>query len=353
MLLASVSQGAEVVRIYNWSDYFSPDTLERFKAATGVQGVYDSYENNETLDVKLMARHSGYDVVGPSSHFMAAQIDAGALKVLDKSQLPNWKNLNPVLLKALQGSDPGNRHGFPYLWGSTGIGYNVEKVKAVLGKEVALDSWALIFNPDNMRKLAKCGVAIVDNAQQMLPITLNYLGLPHHSDNPEDYQKAQAALVAVRPWVREFNGTKYIADLASGDICVAVGFSGDILQAQTRARKAEKGVVIDYLIPKEGAPLWFDMLAMPIDAPDEKAGYAFMNYLLRPEVMADISNHLQYANGNEKADALINARLRSNPAIYPDAEIMSRLFAIEVTSAQINRLRSQLWTEVKESQAVK
>ena len=347
MLMASVSEGAGLIKVDNWSDYIAPDTMKKFEAASGISSTYDVYESNEELNARLLAKKSGFDVVMPSNHFMAGQIKAGALKELDRSKLPNWNNLNPVLLKALEVNDPGNRHGFPYLWGSTGIGYNLDKVRAVLGKDVPLDSWDLIFKPENIKKLAQCGVAIVDNSQEMLPITLNYLELPPHSDDPADYQKAKAALDAVRPYVSYFHTSRYIADLGAGKICVAVGFSGDILQAQQLASASHDSVVIDYVVPKEGSPLWFDMVSMPVDAPNEKAGYAFMHYLLRPEVMASISNHVRYANGNEKADALIDPKLRTNPAVYPDADVMGRLFPLQVVLEATEALRTKLWAEVK------
>ncbi|MNF89466.1 Putrescine-binding periplasmic protein precursor [compost metagenome] len=278
---------------------------------------------------------------------MAKQIQAGALKKLDKGQLPNWKNLNPVLLKALEVNDPGNQYGFPYLWGSTGIGYNVERVKAVLGDNAPVDSWDLFFKPENMEKLAKCGVAVLDNGPELLPITLNYLGLPHHSQKPEDYKTAQAELMKVRPYITYFHSSKYVSDLANGDICVAVGFSGDILQAATRAREAGNGVNIQYSTPKEGSPLWFDMIAMPADAPDEAAGYAFMNYLLRPEVMAGVSNFVHYANGNVAADPLVEAGIKADPAIYPPADVMKSLFALESMPQKIDRVRTRVWNAVK------
>ncbi|WP_122316481.1 polyamine ABC transporter substrate-binding protein [Pseudomonas cichorii] len=347
MLLASTSHAAERVNIYNWSDYIAPDTLKNFQAATGIKASYETYETNEVLNAKLVAGHSGYDVVVPSVHFMARQIDSGLLKVLDKHQLPNWKNLNPVLLKALEVNDPGNQHGFPYLWGSTGIGYNVAKVKAVLGDSVPLDSWDLILKPENMQKLAQCGVAILDNGPEVLPITLNYLGLPPHSEQPDDYAKADAVLKAIRPYVAYFDSSKYIEDLGSGKICMALGFSGDMAQAQDRADKAGNGIQIGYTVPKEGAPMWFDMIAMPIDAPNEKAAYAFMNYLLRPEVMANITNEVKYANGNEKADALINPELWADTNVYPNAEMVSRMFVLEPVTVKIEELRTRIWTRTK------
>jgi putrescine transport system substrate-binding protein len=347
MLVASISQAADTVKIYNWSDYIAPDTTKNFQKDTGIAFTYDVYDSNETLDGKLMTGKSGYDVVFPSNHFMARQIEGKALKKLDKSQLPNWKNLNPVLLKALQSNDPGNEHGFPYLWGSTGIGYNIAKVKAVLGDNAPVDSWDLIFKPENMQKLQKCGVAILDNGPELLPAALNYLGLPPHSKKPEDYKKAEALLLKVRPYVSYFHSSKYTSDLANGDICVAVGFSGDILQAENRAREAKNGIDIGYSIPKEGAAIWFDMVAMPVDAPDEKAGYAFMNYLLRPDVMADISNYVHYANGNEQADSLIEPAIKNDTKVYPSPEMMGKLFALEAMPLDIDRIRTRVWNKIR------
>lgn len=347
MLVASVSQAAQDVRIYNWTDYIAPDTLKNFQQASGVTPHYDVYDSNETLDAKLMAGRSGYDVVFPSNHFMARQIQGGALKQLDKSQLPNWQNLNPTLLKALEGNDPGNQHGFPYLWGSTGIGYNVEKVKAVLGDDVPLDSWDLIFKPELMAKLSQCGVAILDNGPEMLPVALHYLGLPHHSQNPEDYKKAEALLMEMRKNVAYFHSSKYVGELANGDVCMAVGFSGDIMQASARAKEAGNGVDIAYVIPKEGAPMWFDMAAIPKDAPNEKAAYAFMNYLLEPKVIAGISDHVHYANGNSKADSMVDPALKADPTVYPPDDVMEKLYALEAMPLKVDRIRTRIWTKVK------
>ena len=347
MLAATLSQAAETVKVYNWSDYIAPDTMKNFSRDSGIAFTYDVFDSNETLDGKLMTGNSGYDVVFPSNHFLARQIQGAALKKLDKSQLPNWKNLNPVLLKALEVNDPGNQHGFPYLWGSTGIGYNVAKVKAVLGDDAPVDSWDLIFKPENMEKLSKCGVAVLDNGPEVLPAALNYLGLPHHSKNPEDYKKAEALLMKVRPFISYFHSSKYTSDLANGNICVAVGFSGDILQAETRAKEAGNGVDIGYSIPREGAAIWFDMVAMPVDAPDEKAAYSFMNYLLRPDVMAGISNYVHYANGNEQADALVSPEIKADTKVYPTAAMMDKLFALQAMPLNIDRIRTRLWTKIK------
>ncbi|QQQ48287.1 polyamine ABC transporter substrate-binding protein [Pseudomonas syringae] len=343
VLLASNSHAAETVNIYNWTDYIAPDTLKNFEAATGFKTTYETFETNEALNAKLLAGHSGHDVVFPSIHFMGRQIQDGLLKTLDKRQLPNWKNLNPVLLKALESSDPGNQHGFPYLWGSTGIGYDSAKVKAILGKDAPLDSWDLVLKPENMKKLAQCGVVFLDSAPALLPITLNYLGLPPHSEVPDDYRQAKAVLDSVRPYIRNFSSADYIADLAKGKICVAVGYSGDISQAQEQAQKEGNGFTIDYVVPKEGAPMWFDMVAIPADATDTKGAYAFLNYLLRPEVIANISNTVHYANGNEKADALIGPGLWTDTTVYPDADMLSRLFVMSQVPDTIDALREKLW----------
>jgi putrescine transport system substrate-binding protein len=305
------------------------------------------FDSNETLDGKLMTGNSGYDVVFPSNHFMARQIQGKALKKLDKSQLPNWKNLNPVLLKALEVNDPGNQYGFPYLWGSTGIGYNIDKVKAVLGDNAPIDSWDLFFKPEYLSKLKSCGVAVLDNGPELLPIALHYLGLPHHSQNPADYDKAKALLMKVRPYISYFHSSKYTGDLANGDVCLVVGFSGDVLQAKNRAEEAKNGVKVGYSIPKEGAPMWFDMVAMPADAPNEKAGYAYMNYLLQPEVMANISNFVQYANGNQQADGLVDPAMKGNTMVYPSADVMGKLYALEAMPAKIDRIRTRIWTSIK------
>lgn len=346
LLAVSTAHAAETVRIYNWSSYIAPDTLKVFTERTGYPTQYDLYDSNEVLDAKLSAGHSGYDVVFPSNHFMARQITAGALKPLDRSKLPNWHNLNPTLMKALEANDPGNRYGFPYLWGSTGIGYNIDKVKAVLG-DTPIDSWDVVFKPENMKKLAQCGVAFLDNGPEILPIALNYLGLPHHSQNKADYDKAQALLMSVRPYVRYFHNSKYTSDLANGDVCLVVGFSGDVMQAASRASEANNGQKIAYVIPKEGSPMWFDMVAMPADAPDEAAGYAYLNYLLEPAVMANISNAVHYANGNRAADAMVDPAVRNDPMVYPPEQVMQKLFVLQAMPLATDRMRTRIWSRVK------
>lgn len=346
MLASSVVYGAEEVRVYNWSDYVAEDTLSNFQSTTRIRVHYDVYDSNEILDAKLMVGRSGYDVVFPSNHFMVRQIKAGALKKLDKSRLPNWKNLDPALLIATAVNDPGNEYGFPYVWGTTGIGYNVEKVRAVLGKDHPIDSWDLIFKPEIISKLSSCGVAVLDNAPEMLPIALNYLGLPHHSENKEDYKKAEHLLRQMRGSVTYFHSSKYVADLANGDVCLVVGFSGDVLQAADRATEAKNGINIEYIVPKEGSSTWFDMVAMPADAPNESSGYAFMNYILRPEVMASITNSIKYANGNIASSSMIDPSVKADNKVYPPREMFSKLYALESVSPSIDRLRTRIWNSI-------
>ncbi|MBA1212598.1 polyamine ABC transporter substrate-binding protein [Pseudomonas psychrotolerans] len=334
------------VRVYNWSDYVGETTLEDFQKATGITPVYDVFDSNETLEGKLLAGHTGYDVVVPSSNFLAKQIKAGAFQKLDKSQLPNWQNLDPALLKQLEKSDPGNQYGVPYLWGTNGIGYNVDKVKAALGTD-KLDSWAILFEPENLKKLSKCGVSFMDSPDEVYPAVLQYLGLDPNSTNPDDYKKAEAQLLKVRPYITYFHSSKYISDLANGNICVAFGYSGDVFQARSRAEEAKKGVNIGYAIPKEGANLWFDLLAIPKDAKNVKEAHAFINYLLQPEVIAKVSDYVGYANPNPKAGELMNAELRQDETVYPPQAVMDKLYVMKELPPQILRLETRSWTRVK------
>ncbi|AZC53878.1 Putrescine ABC transporter putrescine-binding protein PotF [Pseudomonas chlororaphis subsp. piscium] len=346
LTLAVSAYAAPTVHIYNWSDYIGQSTLADFEKATGIKPLYDVFDSNETLEGKLLAGRTGYDVVVPSNHFLGKQIKAGAFQKLDKAQLPNYSNLDPVLLKRLEKNDPGNQYAVPYLWGTNGIGYNVEKVKAALGVD-KIDSWAMLFEPENIKKLSSCGVAFLDSADEMLPAVLNYMGLDPNSQNPEDYKKAEAKLLAVRPYVTYFNSSKYISDLANGEICVAAGFSGDVFQAKARAAEAGKGIEIAYVIPKEGGNLWFDMLAIPKDAGNVKQAHAFINYLLKPEVIAQVSDSVGYANPNPKAGELMDQSVRKDEAVYPAQEIVDKLYVNSELPPKIQRLMTRSWTKVK------
>ncbi|WP_320110028.1 polyamine ABC transporter substrate-binding protein [Pseudomonas corrugata] len=346
LTLAVGVQAASTVHIYNWSDYIGETTLADFEKATGIKPVYDVFDSNETLEGKLLAGHTGYDVVVPSNHFLGKQIKAGAFQKLDKAQLPNYANLDPVLLKRLERNDPGNQYAVPYLWGTNGIGYNVEKVKAVLGVD-KIDSWAMLFEPENIKKLSSCGVSFLDSGDEMIPAMLNYLGLNPNSVNPEDYKKAEAQLLKIRPYVTYFNSSKYISDLANGEICVAAGFSGDIFQARERASEADKGIDIAYVIPKEGGNLWFDMLAIPRDAANVKQAHAFINYLLKPEVIAQVSDTVGYANPNPKAGELMDQKVRTDEAVYPSQAVVDKLYVNSELPPKIQRLMTRSWTRIK------
>jgi putrescine transport system substrate-binding protein len=344
--VAGAVQAAPTVHIYNWSDYIGETTLEDFQKATGIKPIYDVFDSNETLEGKLLAGRSGYDLVVPSNHFLGKQIKAGAFQKLDRSLLTNWQNLDPALLKQLETNDPGNLYAVPYLWGTNGIGYNAEKIKAVLGVDT-IDSWAAVFEPDNMKKLSACGVAFLDSADEMIPAVLKYLGKDPNSTDADDYRVAEEKLLAVRPYVTYFHSSKYIGDLANGDICVAVGFSGDILQAADRAEEAGKGVEITYAIPKEGANLWFDMMAIPADAKNVKEAHTFINYLLDPAAIAKVSDYVGYANPNLKAGELMDQDVRNDESVYPPQAVLDNLFISAELPPKVQRLMTRSWTKVK------
>ena len=336
----------KVLHVYNWSDYIAPDTIANFEKESGIKVVYDVFDSNETLEAKLLAGKSGYDIVVPSNSFLAKQIKAGVYQELDKSKLSNYDNLNKSLLKAVSVSDPDNKHAFPYMWGSMGIGYNPEKVKAALGVD-KIDSWDVLMKPENIAKLKSCGVSFLDSPTEMLPVALHYLGLPTDTKKKADLKQAEDLFMKIRPSIGYFHSSKYISDLANGNICVAVGYSGDIEQAKTRAAEAGGKVKIAYDIPKEGAGSFFDMVAIPKDAENVEAAYAFMNYLLKPDVMAAITNSVRFPNGNEKATALVDKDITSDPGIYPSAEVQSKLYAIADMPAATQREMTRSWTKIK------
>ncbi|WP_351078191.1 polyamine ABC transporter substrate-binding protein [Shewanella sp. CAL98-MNA-CIBAN-0140] len=343
-------QAEEVVKMYNWSDYIAEDTLANFEKETGIRVIYDVFDSNEVLEAKLLSGHSGYDIVVPSNHFLAKQIKAGAFQQLDRAKLTHYANLKPDLMKQLQKADPDNEHAIPYLWGTNGIGYNIDKVKAVLGEDAPFDSLELIFNPKYAEKIGSCGFSMLDSADDMLPQALIYLGLDPNSKNAADYQKAAEVLEKVRPYITYFHSSRYISDLANGDICVAFGFSGDVFQAAARADEAGNGNKIGYSIPKEGANLWFDMLAIPKDATNVDNAHKLINYLLRPEVIAPISNYVAYANPNVPAQAFVDDAIRNDPAIYPPQSVIDKLYIGDIRPLKIQRVVTRAWTKVKSGQ---
>ncbi|AVE08500.1 polyamine ABC transporter substrate-binding protein [Pseudomonas sp. R11F] len=336
----------KVLHVYNWSDYIAPDTIANFEKESGIKVVYDVFDSNETLEAKLLAGKSGYDIVVPSNNFLAKQIKAGVYQELDKSKLSNYDNLNKSLLKAVSVSDPDNKHAFPYMWGSIGIGYNPEKVKAALGVD-KIDSWDVLLKPENIAKLKSCGVSFLDSPTEMLPVALHYLGLPTDTQDKKQLKQAEDLFLKIRPSISYFHSSKYISDLANGNICVAVGYSGDIQQAKSRAAEAGGKVKVAYDIPKEGAGSFYDMVAIPKDAENVDAAYKFMNYLLKPEVMAAITDSVRFPNGNEKATALVDKEITSDPGIYPPADVQAKLYAIADLPAATQREMTRSWTKIK------
>ncbi len=335
-----------VVNVYNWSDYIDEEILAEFEAETGIHVVYDVFDSNEVLETKLLAGSSGYDVVVPSASFLARQIQAGVFQPLDRSKLPHWDNQWAVIMERVAVYDPGNQHAVNYMWGTTGIGYNADMIAERL-PEAQVDSWDLVFAPETAARFADCGIYVLDAADEMIPAALNYIGENPDSQDPEVLNKARDVLLAIRPYIRKFHSSEYINALANGDICIAVGWSGDVIQARDRADEAENGVVIEYSIPQEGALMWFDMLAVPADAPHPNNAHAFIDYILRPEVMAKASNYVYYANGNLAAQELLDEEVIGDPTIYPPPEVMARLYTTRPYPPDVQRLVTRIWTDVK------
>jgi putrescine transport system substrate-binding protein len=350
-LLFAVSAGAQdkkrVVNVYNWTDYIAPDVLKDFTRDTGIDVVYDTFDSNETLETKLLAGKSGYDVVVPTGNFLQQQIKAGVFQKLDKSKLPNLVHAWPEIAQRLAVYDPGNQYAVNYMWGTTGIGYNAKKAAEILGPDVLIDSWDIIFKPENISKFKDCGVHLLDSSDDILPAALKYLGLDPNSWKPEDIEKAAVLVMKIRPFVRKFHSSEYLNSLASGEICLVVGFSGDIKQAQSRAAEVNKGVEVGYAIPKEGAQLWFDNLAIPKDAPHPAEAHAFINYLMKPEVAAKNSNVIAYANGNSASQKYIDKEILQDPAVYPDQATLDRLYTNVAHDAKTKRLMNRLWIRIK------
>ncbi len=336
-----------IVNVYNWSDYIDPQVLTDFTRESGIKVQYDTFDANETLETKLLAGRSGYDVVVPTAYFLERQIKAGVFQKLDKAKLPHLVNAWPEITKRLAAYDPGNQYAVNYMWGTTGIGYNVKAVHDRLGPNAAIDSWDVVFKPEQLARFKDCGIHMLDSADDILPAALHYLGLDPNSVKPADLEKATALLLKIRPYVRKFHSSEYLNALASGEICLVVGWSGDIKQAQKRAADAKNGVVIGYAIPKEGAQMWFDNLAIPKDAPHTAEAYAFIDYLLRPEVAAKNSNMVSYANGNLASQKFVDKAILDDKSVYPDAATMAKLYTVGARDQRAQRLINRLWTKVK------
>jgi putrescine transport system substrate-binding protein len=338
---------AEEVRVYNWSDYIDESLLDKFEQETGMELIYDVFDSNEVLETKMLAGGSGYDVVVPTGTFLQRQIQAGAFQKLDKSKLPNLDNMWDAIQDRTEAYDPGNQYSINYMWGTTGLGVNVGKVTEILGEGAPMGSLDLIFEPGNMERLAECGVHFLDAPTEMVPAALTYLGEDPDQKDEEALDRAGAVLEAVRPHVQKFHSSEYINALANGDICVAFGWSGDILQARDRAAEADNDVEIVYNPPEEGALMWFDQMAIPVDAPNPEGAHAFLNFMMDPQNMAAASNYVYYANGNLAAQEYLNEDVIGDTAIYPDEATLENLYTVTPFPPRAQRTLTRLWTRVK------
>jgi putrescine transport system substrate-binding protein len=341
--------GDKVLNLYIWSDYLAPNTLADFEKQTGIKVHVAYYDTNETLETKLLAGSSGFDVVVPTASYFERQIKAGVYLPLDKSKLPNLKNMDPEIMARAARHDPGNAHGVIYLWGTNGIGYNEKMVKALM-PDAPLDSWSLVFDPAVAAKVAKCGISVLDSPAEMLRAVFNYLGKDPNTQKPEDLAQADAVLTKIRPFIRNINSSEYIEALANGDLCIAVAYNGDVLQSRDRAREANKGIDIKYAFPKEGTIIWLDMLAIPKDAPHPDSAYAYLNYIMTPQVMADISNFKRYANANAAAQPLVRPEVKNDAGIYPTPEQQQKLSVQLADSAEQTRAITRIWQKFKTGQ---
>ncbi len=340
------AQRARVVNFYNWSDYIDPTVLADFTRDTGIQVKYDTFDSNDVLETKLLAGRTGYDVVVPTAYFLQRQIKAGVFQKLDKSKLPNLTHAWDEIAKRLAAYDPDNQHAVNYMWGTTGIGYNVKKARDVLGDQ-KIDSWSVVFDPALLAKFKDCGVHMLDSSSDVLTAALHFLGLDPNTRNEAEIQKAADLVAKVRPSVRKFHSSEYLNALASGEICLVLGWSGDIKQAQKRAAEAKAGVEVGCAIPKTGAQMWFDNLAIPKDAKNSAGAHALIDYLLRPEVAAKNSNFVSYANGNLASQKFIDKAVLDDRTVYPDAETMAKLFIITARDTKTTRLANRLWSKIK------
>lgn len=344
---ASGSPDSErMLNIYSWSDYIAPDTVTKFEQATGIKVRYDTYDSNEVLETKLLTGHAGYDIVIPTGTFFERQLRAGVYRKLDKSQIPNLVNADPDIMRRLAQYDPGNLYAVPYMWTTTGLGYDIAKIQARLGKNVP-EGWALLFNPANAAKLQDCGINVLDAPTEVFQSVIMYLGKDPNRLAPADIAAASAILLKIRPYIRTIESEAYMNDLANGSICLALGWSGDVERARTRAKEAANGVDLVYLLPREGALLTVDMVGIPADAPHPQAAELWMNYLLRPDVAADISNFIHYPNGNRASLSLIHSDIKNDTQLYPDEAARARLVTPRAIPLETSRLITREWTRFR------
>ena len=339
----------DVVRVYNWSDYIDEEILTDFEAATGISVIYDVFDSNEVLETRLLAGSTGYDLVVPTHSFLSRQIEAGVFQPLDRGQIPNAEYIWPAVEERLAQFDPDNAYSINYMWGTTGVGF-VQELLDERMDGAPVDSWSIVFDPDIAAQFEDCGIYWLDAPTEVIPVALAYLGYDGNSTDPDELQAAADMLMEVRPFVRRFHSSEYISALANGDICVAIGWSGDVLQARDRAVEAENGLTIDYRIPSEGTQMWFDQFAIPADAPNPEAAHAFIDFLMQPEVNAQAVNYINYTSGNLGAQEFIDPEVMADPAIYPDEATVANLFVVEPYDPQTQRLVNRLWTRIRSGQ---
>lgn len=346
LLVQPLAAKDKVVRVYNWSDYIDESVLTDFTKETGIKVVYDVYDSNDILETKLLAGNSGYDVVFPSGNFLSRQIKAGVFQKLDRSKLTNWKNLDPQIMQRVGRYDPGNQYGVVYMWGTTGIAYNDKKIKERL-PGVTIDSWKTVFDPNILKHVADCGVYVLDAGDEIIPAALNFIGENPDSKDAAVIAKAEPVLMAMRPYVRKFHSSENINAIANGDICLAVMWSGDAGIAAKRAEEAGKEFAVKYVIPKEGAQMWFDIMAVPKDAPDVDAAHAFINFMMRPEVIARATNFVTYPNANAASKPFIDPDILNDPTIYPPPDVQAKLFVVTPYDQRLQREVTRLWQKIK------
>jgi putrescine transport system substrate-binding protein len=336
-------QEEKVLHVYNWSDYIAEDTIQNFEEQTGIKVSYDVFDSNDMLETRLLAGNSGFDVVVPSASFLERQIKAGVFRKLDPALLPNLKNMDPEIMQRVAVHDPGNEHAVPYHWGTTGIGYNEDKIKKILGGSEP-DSWSFLYDPKFAARFKDCGISVLDAPDEMLKTVLVWLGRDPNSQQEDDLKAAEEKLMAVRPFIRKIHSSQVIDDLANGELCIAVGWSGDILQARDRATQAGQGVKVKYVIPREGTIVWFDMLAIPADARHPRNAHAFINYLMDPQVAANNSNFVNYANGNVASLPMINDEVKNDPGVYPTPQMKAKLHPSLAYGEDFQRSLTRMWT---------
>ena len=344
----SFSLYAEEVRVYNWSDYIDQSVIDQFEESTGIKVIYDVFDSNEVLEGKLLAGSTGYDIVSPSIEYLGRQIRADIHLELDKTAIPNFNNLDPIMMELLSSMDPENKYAIPYLWGTTGIGYNRAAIDEIMGEGFKMNTFDILFKPDLIKNFEKCGIAFLDAPSEVFKAALFYIGKNPNTKDPSDYRgEAYELLKSIRPYIRYFHSSKYINDLANGEICLVFGWSGDILQAGDRAREVKNGVNIEYEIPLEGAQMWVDMMSIPNDAPNSENAHLFLDFILQPEVMAMISNKVKFPNAIPKSKKFISKDILNNKAVYPDQQTLNKLFIAEIANPRVDRMMTRQWINIK------